>query len=116
MCKRHKEPYLGLYNLVGGKIEPDENGESSAYRELFEETSIANTDVTLSHMMDVTYYNQGCYVEVWAGTLNKEVAVSGDEKELVWFDLEQNFYDMSRFAGEGNLGHIFEQIKQFGVG
>ena len=38
MCKRHKEPYKGLYNLVGGKIEPDEDGLAAAYRELQEET------------------------------------------------------------------------------
>ena len=25
MCKRHKEPYKGLYNLVGGKIEYGED-------------------------------------------------------------------------------------------
>jgi len=40
MCKRHKNPYKGLYNLVGGKIEPDEGGLSAAYRELKEETNI----------------------------------------------------------------------------
>ncbi len=40
MCKRHKEPYLGLYNLVGGKIEPGEDGLAAAYRELKEESGI----------------------------------------------------------------------------
>jgi len=38
MCKRLKNPYLGLSNLVGGKIESGENGLESAYRELLEET------------------------------------------------------------------------------
>ena len=34
MCKRTKDPYMGLYNLVGGKIEKEENGSAAAYREL----------------------------------------------------------------------------------
>ena len=38
MCLRRKDPYKGLYNLVGGKVEPGETGEEAAYRELAEET------------------------------------------------------------------------------
>ena len=52
MCKRSKNPYKGLYNLVGGKIEPNENSLASAYRELLEETGITN--ITLVHLMDFT--------------------------------------------------------------
>ena len=26
MCKRTKEPYMGMYNLVGGKIELENDG------------------------------------------------------------------------------------------
>ena len=40
MCKRKKNPYKGLSNLVGGKIEPGEEGLAAAYRELWEETGI----------------------------------------------------------------------------
>lgn len=31
MCKRTKEPYQGMYNLVGGKIEKDGDGLHEAY-------------------------------------------------------------------------------------
>jgi 8-oxo-dGTP diphosphatase len=68
-CKRTKDPYIGLYNLVGGKIEKDESGIEAAYRELKEETGITAKMLYLSHMMDFTYYNQGCYVEVYVGQL-----------------------------------------------
>lgn len=34
MCKRTKEPYKGMYNLVGGKIEVPDDGLNEAYREL----------------------------------------------------------------------------------
>ena len=43
LCKRIKEPYLGLYNFIGGHIENGETGSDAAYRELFEETSIDRT-------------------------------------------------------------------------
>jgi len=111
MCKRLKDPYKGLYNLVGGKIEPDEDGLAAAYRELFEETGITQEDTILHHLMDFTYYNQNCYVEVYAGRLKRDVQVYGDENELFWSDLDHNFFDMALYAGEGNIGHMLEQVK-----
>jgi len=122
MCKRHKEPYKGLYNLVGGKIEAGEDSMIAACRELREETSITDADIELVHLMDFTYFHHpltsthfntdNCRVEVYVGRLKHDVSVHGDEKELVWIDTTENFFDMSRFAGEGNIGHIFEIIKQ----
>lgn len=32
LCRRRKEPYKGLLNFVGGKIEPGEEGLAAAYR------------------------------------------------------------------------------------
>ena len=98
MCKRHKEPYKGLYNLVGWKIEPNEKGVTAAYREFAEETGI--TDITLRYLMDFTYYShdynqlfasEDVRVEVYFGKLNCAQDVSGDEKELVWLDITENF-------------------------
>ena len=116
MCKRIKEPYLGLSNFPGGHIEPGESGEDAAYRELLEETGIDRRTVKLKHLMDFTYYNQDCYVEVWCGRLLHEVEPQGDENPLYWSDLDHNFFDFSKYAGEGNIGHIFEQLRQFGEG
>ncbi|CAM3653205.1 NUDIX domain-containing protein [Cohnella lubricantis] len=113
MCRRLKDPYKGLSNFVGGKIEPGEPGMDAAYRELREETGVSREDVVLHHVMDFKYYLQDCYVEVYAGRLKRDVAVSGDENELYWSDLEQNFFDMTRFAGEGNIGHMVEQVKLY---
>ena len=111
MCRRRKNPYLGLINLVGGKIEPDENPLSAAYRELYEETSITQNDITLTHLMDFTYHLDNCYVEVYFGSINKDIEVSGDENTLFWSDLNHNFFDSSAYAGEGNIGHILELIE-----
>ena len=115
-CKRIKDPYKGLYNFVGGKIEPGEEGVEAAYRELDEETGITRGQIKLHHMMDFTYYNQGCYVEVYVGQLEREVILQEELHPLHWIDVRENFFDMSRFAGEGNIGHMLEQVKQFGFG
>lgn len=111
MCRRIKEPYKGLMNFVGGKIEPDEDSEAAAYRELFEETGICRQDIELVHLMDFSYPLDPCYVEVFAGQLKREVSVSGEENPLFWSGLDCDFFDMRRYAGEGNIGHIMEHIK-----
>lgn len=111
MCRRRKDPYKGLSNLVGGKIEEGEDGLDAAYRELWEETSITRGDINLIHVMDFTYHLSSCRLEVYAGKLRGPVEVSGDENELYWSGLDENYFDMSRYAGEGNIGHILEQIK-----
>lgn len=116
LCHRRKNPYLGMYNFVGGHIEPDETGEDAAYRELCEETSIGRGKITLRHLCDFTYYNQNCYVEVWCGRLKADIAVRGDENELVWTSSDGDFFDLERYAGEGNMGHIMEQLRQYGDG
>ena len=110
MCKRLKEPYLGLYNFVGGHIEDGEDGLTAAYRELEEETGITANDIKLTHLMDFNYPLDNCYVEVYAGRLFRDIAVSGDENELFWSDLNHNFFDMTIYAGEGNIGHILYHI------
>lgn len=114
-CKRMKEPYQGLYNIVGGKVEAGEKHFDAAYRELFEETGISAEAVELFHMMDFTYYNQDCIVEVYVGTLKHPVVLKEEVNPLLWLSLEENFFD-GRFAGEGNIGHMVEQVKIYGTG
>lgn len=113
MCKRSKNPYKGLSNFVGGKIEEQENGLDAAYRELEEETAITKKDIILSHLMDFTYYLENCYLEVYVGKLNKEVDVRGDENELYWSTLDNDFFDVTQYAGEGNIGHIMMHVEMF---
>ena len=55
-CIRAKEPYKGLYNFVGGKVEENETNDEAAYRELYEETGISNKDIELDHFMDLNYF------------------------------------------------------------
>jgi len=111
LCRRKKEPYLGLSNFIGGHIEPGEDGYDAAYRELFEETSITREKIRLTHLMDFHYPLSDCYVEAYFGRLREDTAVSGDENDLYWSSPDRDFFDMNQFAGEGNMGHIMEQIR-----
>lgn len=113
MCRRLKEPYKGLSNFVGGKIESGESGMEAAYRELLEETGIPQEAIILHHMMDYKYYLQDCYVEVYVGQLKYDVEIVGDENDLYWSGLDEDFFNMSLFAGEGNIGHMIEQVKMY---
>lgn len=112
VCRRRKDPYQGLLNLTGGKINPGEDGLCAAYRELYEETGITDQDIALTHLMDFIYYMEDIKLEVYFGRLNKELEVQGEENELLWVSRDQNFFDQSIFAGEGNIGHIMERIKK----
>lgn len=111
--KRLKEPYLGLYNLPGGKIEPGEDGLAAAYRELEEETGILPQRISLTHLMDFHYPLDPCYVEVYVGKLDQMVPLVQEIHPLEWLPLSHDFFSMEHFAGEGNIGHILEHIKQY---
>ena len=116
MCRRGKEPYRGLLNLVGGKIRLGEDHLCAAYRELAEETGIAGQDVVLRHLMDFMYYSPDCLLEVYAGQLRRDAPVHGDENELLWVSVDEDFFDAGKFAGDGNIGHmqIIAQYRGYG--
>ena len=111
MCKRTKEPYMGMYNLVGGKIEKENDGLNEAYRELEEETNIKKNDIDLIHFMNLTYTKWNKELEVYYGILKNEVELIEEVNKLEWVSINDNFFDMNKYAGEGNIGHIIEEIK-----
>ena len=111
MCKSAKEPYLGMYNLVGGKIEKENDGLNEAYRELFEETNIRKDDINLMHFMNIEYRTMNKLLEVYYGTLNKEVKLIEEVNKLEWVLIDDDFFNMNKYAGEGIIGHIIEEIK-----
>ena len=111
MCKRVKEPYIGKLNLVGGKVEPNEEELHAAYRELQEETGITANDITLTHMMNFQYKMSDIELEFYMGKLNKNVNLVEEVNHLYWIDKNENFFDMNQFAGEGNIGHMLQQAE-----
>ena len=111
MCKRKKEPYKGKYNLVGGKVEKNEDELHAAYRELQEETGITNNDITLTHIMNFQYIIKDMELEVYAGKLNKDIKLVEELNKLYWIDKNENFFDLEKYAGEGNIGHMLQQVE-----
>ena len=110
MCRRTKDPYKGLSNFVGGKIEKNEDGYAAAYREMQEESGISSDDIMLTHLVDFTYPLDDCYVEVYVGRLKNDVVLKEEKHPLYWSELDKNFFDSSQYAGYGNIGHIMELI------
>ena len=42
-------------------------------------------------MMDFTYYNQDCFVEIYVGKLEDHVILKEEKHPLVWISKEENF-------------------------
>jgi 8-oxo-dGTP diphosphatase len=108
MCLREKEPYKGLFNLVGCKLEEGETELEGAYRELEEETGITKDDVLLSNLMNFQYIKKDFELEVYSGRLNKDVELVEEVNKLYWIDSSENFFNKEKFAGEGNIGVMYE--------
>ncbi|AIO18534.1 hypothetical protein KQ51_00654 [Candidatus Izimaplasma bacterium HR1] len=108
MCFRSKNPYKGKYNLLGGKIENGEDYLESAYRELFEESGITAEDITLEPFMDFAWHPINMEMKVFSGVLKHDVQLVDEVHELFWIDIEENFFDYEKFAGEGNIGHMIK--------
>ena len=113
MCKRAKEPFKGKLNLVGGKVEKDEDELHAAYRELEEETGITKNDIELTNVMNYEYKIQDMELEVYAGKLNKDVNLMEEINKLLWVDRKDNFFNPEKYAGEGNIGHMLKHVELY---
>lgn len=112
-CIRAKEPYKGLYNFVGGKVEEGETNDEAAYRELFEETGISKEDINLDHFMDLNYFKYENNLQVYYGILKQKVNLVEEKNKLVWVDLNKELLNNEKFAGNYNIPHIIKQIKTY---
>ena len=61
--------------------------------------------------MNLSYVRWDKELEVYYGVLNKEVTLIEEVNKLEWVPINDNFFDMNKYAGEGNIGHIIEEIK-----
>ena len=112
-CIRAKEPYKGLYNFVGGKVEKDEDNETAAYRELFEETGISKENIKLDHFMDLNYFKYENNIQVYYGILEHDVELVEEKNKLEWLDINEKLLDNNKFGGNYNIPHIIRQIKVY---
>lgn len=114
-CKRKKDPYAGLLNFVGGKVEEGESSENAAYRELYEETGIGRQQIYLHRLMDITYYHQQFVLEMYVGKLEEDVILREEKNSLLWMSLKEDFTDPDRFAGEQNIAHIINVALKYPI-
>lgn len=112
-CIRAKEPYKGLYNFVGGKVENGETNDDAAYRELFEETGISREDIKSDHFMDLNYFKYENNLQVYYGILKHEVNLIEEKNKLEWVTINDELLNNSKFAGNYNIPHIIRQIKVY---
>ncbi|CAG7652197.1 8-oxo-dGTP diphosphatase [Paenibacillus solanacearum] len=92
MINRNKQPEMGVWNGVGGKIEPSEIPEQCVLREVFEETNIRLEKVSFTGT--VTWINpvkgtSGMHVFLGEVSENYEYStpVSIDEGILEWKEI-----------------------------
>ncbi len=112
-CIRAKEPYKGLYNFVGGKVERNESNDDAAYRELYEKTGISTKYIKLDHFMDLDYFKYENNLQVYYGILKHEVTLVEEKNKLKWVTINEELLDNSKFAGNYNIPHIIRQIKVY---
>ena len=124
-CIRAKEPYKGMYNFVGGKVEEGETNDEAAYRELFEETGISKKDIKLEHFMDLNYFKYGNNLQVYYGILKHnnlqvyygilkhDVILVEEKNKLEWVTINDELLNIKKFAGNYNIPHIITQIKVY---
>lgn len=111
MLHRTKEPYLSLYNLPGGKIDDGEDVLRSAYRELEEETGITYRDIELKEFMDFVWHPINMKMFVFIGKIKSDLSLREEIHPLKWHSINNDFFNMSKYAGEGNIGHMIEIYK-----
>lgn len=110
---RAKEPYKGMYNFVGGKVEEGESNEEAAYRELFEETGISSKDIELDYFMDINYFKYENNIQVFYGILKYEVNLVEEKNKLEWVEINDELLNTEKFAGNYNIPHIIRQIQVY---
>ena len=99
------------FDDMGSKFAADgtfRNWWTEEDRELFEETGIDQTSIKLLPFIDFTWHTVNMEMKVFIGRINKEVKLIEEIHRLYWLSIDENFFDMTKFAGEGNIGHMIK--------
>lgn len=50
-------------------------------------------------------------LEIYCGISNTNISLIEEVNKLKWVPIDDNFFVTNKYAGEGNIGHIIEEIK-----
>ena len=48
--------------------------------------------------------------------MNEEVELYEEVNPLEWLSIDEDYFNLNKFAGEGNIGHMVEQVRTYGMG
>lgn len=97
--KRKKQPYLGIINIPGGKVQFGESTHDAGIRELYEESKLTINSMKLKMIDEVRTYNHNKHIfahiiaytyvcREFDGKLEKE----NQEGEMKWYSLNEIQY------------------------
>ena len=94
-------------------IEPGEEPIDAARRELYEETNIASDEIQIKPLFFSQYFEEGLELQVYYGFLNQDVNLISEVNPLYWVDIDSDFSDTSKYAGDGNIAHMISVLKSW---
>ena len=53
---------------------------------------------------------------MYVGVLEREKDLRAETHPLYWLSTEEDLFDLEKFAGEGNIGHMVQQVVCYGDG
>ncbi len=86
---KNKKIWAGLYNGIGGHVEPGEDIYSAAIRELEEETGLTQIPLNLAGVIHVdTQLGAGVLISVFRGSVVDTQVKASSEGALHWIPIE----------------------------
>ncbi|OGO83636.1 MAG: hypothetical protein A2Y18_02190 [Clostridiales bacterium GWD2_32_19] len=117
MIKRNREPFMDMYNGVGGKIENGEKTEVAMIREIKEETRIVNDDIEKLEFMMKTEFTDQPSLNIFYAKLKDNYIKSEfqdiSEGTISWVNIELgNLLDANneKLAGDGNVSYFIKYV------
>lgn len=124
--KKNKTIFEGMYNGVGGKIEPGEIPSAGALREIKEETGVELkrkdlhwiATLTLPQDCDAKGSKELCVLHFYSAIVDLDLPAQqpGETEALRWFKVDEVLWSRvmdTLFAGKGDLPYIVYQAVLF---